>query len=115
LVKIFLGDAKPLIINGFIDFMATMHIVNDGLIRLISPNLRQYVIVTSGSESGKVKLFTVTSVILRILGMSTIPPSLKAAVMLLFYWMTSVTWIKAAFEAALVMVGSWIGMVGRIE
>ena len=69
------------------------------LIRLITPYLGRYVIVTSGSESGKVKLFTVSSVNLRILGMSSIPPSLKASVMLLFSRMTSVTWTKAAFEA----------------
>jgi hypothetical protein len=81
------------------------------LINFISPILRQYISLILGLGSGNVKLFTVTSVNLRILGMSSIPPSLKAAVMLLFSRMTSVTWTKAAFEAVWVMVGSWIGMV----
>jgi hypothetical protein len=67
--------------------------------------------VGSWSESGKVKLSTVASVKFRILGISSIPPYLKAAVMLLSSRMSSVTWTEAALEAAIVMVGSWIGMV----
>jgi hypothetical protein len=67
--------------------------------------------VTLGSGSGNVKLFPVKSVNLRILGMNSITHSQKVAVMLLFSRSTSVTWTKAAFEAAWLMVGSWIGMV----
>jgi hypothetical protein len=62
--------------------------------------------------SGKVNLSTVTSVNLRILEMSSIPPSLNVAVMLLFSMMTSVIWTKAAFEAAEMKVGRGVGMVG---
>jgi hypothetical protein len=73
------------------------------------------VIVGSWSRSGKVKLSIVTLVNLRILGMSSIPPLLKAAVMLLSSRMTSVTWTKAALEAAL-MVGEGAGIeVDMIE
>jgi hypothetical protein len=43
------------------------------------------------------------------------PFSLKAAVMLLLSRMTSVTWTKAAFEAAWVKVGSWVGMMDVID
>jgi hypothetical protein len=69
--------------------------------------------VGSWSGSVKVKLSTVTSANLRILEMSLIPPSLKAAVMLLFSRMTSVTWTKTAFEAAEMKVGRGVGMVGH--
>jgi hypothetical protein len=44
--------------------------------------------------------------------MSSIPPSLKATVMLLFSMMTSVTWTKADFEADEVEAGRGVGMIG---
>jgi hypothetical protein len=77
----------------------------------ISLLLRQYVLVMLGSGSGNFKLSTVTSVNLRILEMSSMPPSLKLAVILLLSRITSVTWTKVAFEAAWVKVGNQVVMV----
>jgi hypothetical protein len=79
--------------------------------RPVSPFLSRTAIVGSWSGSGKVKLSKVTSVNFRILEMSSIPPSLKASVILLFSSMTSLTWTKAAFEAAEMKVGRGVGMV----
>jgi hypothetical protein len=92
LVKFILGDAKPLTINGIINFLAIMDIVDESLNKT---NLSHFkMICHSESGSRKAKFSTDTSVRLRILEMSSIPPSLKAAVMFLLSRMTSVTWTK---------------------
>ena len=85
------------------------------LIHPFSPLLRRYAIVElESSGSRKVKLSTVSSVNLRILEMSSMPPSLNALVILALSSRTSVMWVNAAFALELVfgVVVVWGVMVG---